>query len=371
MKNYRFYFYTIISFSVFSVLVSVIGIPYLLQLNGSSFLENEIEASQQQARQIALMSASAFENRIEKDTIVLSIKEIIENTDKQNIFISIFDWSGEIVSHPDNTRVKEKATKESTTARNMENTITGEELYTYITSLNDSILAAKKSEIIYLTPVAKSDWIVAAHINISNINNELNEWKSQTYLVFLIIILLLLLIVLGVIRLISGHYENQLALKNIKFEDGVLNLSKLNTSLETYQNKLNEITTIKETDKEVSIEIPKESEKQRILTYVRNELMPISTEDIGYIYVENTITYIVKKDGKRSTTSESLDQIYSYLNEQSFFRANRQIIVAISAIDKITKFGNSKLKIQVNPPSEIDIVIGKNKAAAFKQWLDL
>jgi hypothetical protein len=45
--------------------------------------------------------------------------------------------------------------------------------------------------------------------------------------------------------------------------------------------------------------------------------------------------------------------------------------VAISAIYKIIKFGNSKLKIQVTPASEIDIIIGKNKAAAFKQWLDL
>ena len=371
MKNYRFYFYTIISFSIFSVLVSVVGIPYLLKQNGISFLENEIESSQQQARQIALMSASAFDNKIEKDTIILSIKNIIENTDKQNIFISVFDWSGKIVSYPDNTRVGEKAEQESATARNMKNAITGEELYTYITSLNDSILSTKKSEIIYLTPVASMDWIVAGHINISNVHSELNEWKSQTYLVFLIIMLSSLLIVLGIVRVISGYYENQLAIKNSKFEDGVLNLSKLNTSLEAYQNKLTEIASFNETGKETIIETPKESEKQRILTYVRNELMPISTDDIGYIYVENTITYIVRKDGKKSTTNESLDQIYSYLNEKSFFRANRQIIVAISAIDKITKFGNSQLKIQVNPPSEIDIVIGKNKAASFKQWLDL
>jgi len=68
---------------------------------------------------------------------------------------------------------------------------------------------------------------------------------------------------------------------------------------------------------------------------------------------------------------DSLDQIYSNLNTTSFFRVNRQIIVAISAIEKIIKFGNSQLKIQVSPASEIDIIIGKNKAASFKQWLDM
>ena len=104
---------------------------------------------------------------------------------------------------------------------------------------------------------------------------------------------------------------------------------------------------------------------------MRNEILSIATEDITYIYVENTITYVVRKDGRRSTTGESLDLIYSYLDERFFFRVNRQIIVAISAIETITKFGNSKLKIQVNPTSDVDIIIGKNKAASFKQWLDL
>ena len=180
---------------------------------------------------------------------------------------------------------------------------------------------------------------------------------------------------LGIIRLISNFYEGKLEQKNLKLEDGVLNLSKLNASLESYQQNLSEIRQIAVQDtesKEITIdESPtKETSKQRLLTYVRNEMLSIATEEIAYIYVDNTITYVIRKDGRRSTSSESLDQIFSTLNERSFFRANRQIIVAISAIDKIIKFGNSKLKIQVKPESEIDIIIGKNKAAAFKQWLD-
>ncbi|MFY0628991.1 MAG: LytTR family transcriptional regulator [Flavobacteriaceae bacterium] len=356
-------------------MVSIFGIPYLLKKNGSSLLENDIESAQQQASLIASMSANAFDQKIEEQTIIDQINQMIDNTQKQNIFISVYDWSGKIISHPEIVLVVDKVSQENPFAKNVETTASAEELYNYIISLNDEDLASKPSEVIYLTPVKSkgSDWVVAAHLNILNTAEKIQEWRSQTYLVFLIIALSILIIVLGAIRFISGYYEGQLALKNSRLEDGVLSISKLNVSLENYQKNLSEITLTTETvtPSNASTEPIKETEKQRILTYVRNELMPISTEDIGYIYVENTITYIVKKDGKRSTTSESLDQIYSYLNEKSFFRANRQIIVAISAIDKITKFGNSKLKIQVNPPSEIDIVIGKNKASAFKQWLDL
>ncbi|MBL4604863.1 MAG: LytTR family transcriptional regulator [Flavobacteriaceae bacterium] len=371
MKNYRFYFYTVICLSVFFTLVFIFGIPYLLKKNGSLLLESEIESGRQQASQIASLSANFFDQKIEEETIKDNIQQVIDNTEKHNIFISVYDWSGKIISYPDITLVGDKASQKNPLVKNMETTISGAELYDYIVSLNDSDLTSNSSEIIYLTPINNSDWIIATHVNISNALGKINEWKSQTYLVFLIIALSVLLIVLGAIRFISGYYEGQLELKNSRLEDGVLSISRLNISLENYQKNLSEITLEKEPRAASTIEPVKETEKQRILTYVRNELMPISTEDIGYIYVENTITYIVRKDGKRSTTSESLDQIYSYLNENSFFRANRQMIVAISAINKITKFGNSKLKIQVNPPSEVDIIIGKNKASAFKQWLDL
>ena len=85
----------------------------------------------------------------------------------------------------------------------------------------------------------------------------------------------------------------------------------------------------------------------------------------------NSISYVVRKDGKRFTTNDSLDQIFSFLDPKLFFRANRQTIVAIHSIDKIIKYGNSALKTVTKPVSEIDIIIGKNKVALFKKWLDL
>ena len=109
----------------------------------------------------------------------------------------------------------------------------------------------------------------------------------------------------------------------------------------------------------------------RILTYLRNELLSIATEEIAYIYTEHTITYVVDVHGKKSTTNSSLDELYSGLNDSYFYRANRQFIIAISSIQKIIRYGNNQLKIVVNPNSEIDIIIGKNKAAEFKQWLNL
>ncbi len=368
LKNYRFYLYTLLILIAFSITATFLGVNSLSKSHTIQILENEIQSAAQQAKDIARMAERAYQSNTTEEDIAKSIQLAIDGSDKKNVFLSVFDWSEKLISHPNVTLVGSVQGKSSGMKLNMDQEPSAEELFDYISSIEPS--GADNSEIFYIAQIQGLGWIIGAHINLDNVHSMKSAWNNKAYLVFSIVMLMIVLIVMGVIRSITSYYEAQLTLKSSKIEDGVLNLSKLNASLENYQNKLGELTTLKTTET-VEVEVTKDKEKQRILTYVRNELMPVATEDIGYIYVENTITYVVRKDGKRSTTSESLDQIYSYLDEKSFFRANRQIIVAISAIDKIIKFGNSKLKIQVTPASEIDIIIGKNKAASFKQWLDL
>lgn len=76
-------------------------------------------------------------------------------------------------------------------------------------------------------------------------------------------------------------------------------------------------------------------------------------------------------DGKPFTTNMSLDDMYTNLNSALFFRANRQFIISITAIDKIIKYGKSQLKIVLQSKTSEDIIISKNKAAEFKQWLNM
>lgn len=380
MKYHPYYLYTALSLSILYISIALIATPAFMRLSMSNALSNDIEAAKQEANIIATIS-EGITVKAEKEKLKARIQNSILNTNTNTIFNSVLDWSGKFISHPDKKRNGETPPLSDALTSGIQDELTGEDLYTMIFKKTDSITT---SEIIHMKQVSDSDWIIASHINREKIISQANSIRNQIYIGFLIIGLVTLVFFLGSIRIISSYYEKQLALKNTKLEDGVLNLSKLNASLENYQKNLSDFKREREEEQQKLAEeqietivtteetkVSKTTTKQRILTYVRNELLPVATEDISYIYVENTITYIVRKDGKRSTTSESLDLIYSYLDEKSFFRANRQIIVAISAIETITKFGNSKLKIQVNPTSEIDIIIGKNKAAAFKQWLDL
>jgi hypothetical protein len=373
MKQYKIYFYTTISFLLFYTVLSVVFIPSLSKYSISFLLENEINSGKQKAQQIASLSGASL-NTLNKKEVTVAIQKAIEDVEDEIIFLSIVDWSGNIVNYPDITQVSTKSTKKSTLVSNIKQTISGEELYSFIQDYKLEGDVSFASEIIHLNPIPNSDWIVTVHINIKNTLSKLNTFKNGLYTTFIILGLLILVFLLTLLRFISSYYQSIIEEKSIRLEDGVLNLSKLNTSLENYQKSVTSLTEAKTeveqraTEKE---EVVKETPKKRLLTYIRNELMPVAIEDISYIYVENTITYIVRNDGKRYTANDSLDQIYSSLDNKLFFRANRQIIVSIYAIDKVIKYGNSSLKIETKPKSEIDIIIGKNKASLFKQWLDL
>ncbi|WP_298905020.1 LytTR family DNA-binding domain-containing protein [uncultured Psychroserpens sp.] len=376
MKNYRIYILISVVFSVVYMLSSFVAVQIISKNSTILLLEHEIDSGRRRAKEISLISSKALENKVEKQDLVLAIQKSIEDVNDEISFLSVIDWSGKMVCYPDITKVGTIDTKKNAMISNIKNEILVEDLYKFIDNYDLDEEGLNASEIIRLDPIANSDLIVATHINLKNFINKTGHFKSSYFIVFIILGLLVLILLLGITRYLSSYYYEALEKRSSRLEDGMLNLSKLNVSLENYQKNIaiikekqakDEIEAFEKEDEEDVKEFP----KKRLLTYIRNELMPVSIEDISYIYVENTITYIVRKDGKRFTANDSLDQIYSSLDDKLFFRANRQIIVSIYAIDKIIKFGNSSLKIETKPASEIDIVIGKNKASSFKQWLDL
>lgn len=375
MRNYRVYLFITLGFILLFVVITLFTTPFFLRSTVSSLLESEISAGTQEAKYIATISTELLAEDISKEITIQSIQKAITNTEEENIYLSIIDWSGKVISYPDPTQIGTKNGDSTNGIAAMETLISGKELYDYITAKDIQEESDIGSNIILMQPIANSDLIVALHINEKNALKQISDYKVLFNTTFLIIGLLTLLFTLSIIRYLSSKYEELINQKTSKIEDSVLNLSKLNSSLENYQKNLLELRQSQKQPIPIAtkeaVPINQEKSKQRLLTYVRNELVSTPAEEIAYLYVDNTITYVIRKDGKRSTTNDSLDQIYSSLDEELFFRANRQIIVSIHAIAKITKYGNSALKIETNPESEIEIVIGKNKAASFKQWLDM
>lgn len=361
MKKDKLYFLTFLSIASIFLLVALVASQYFIKVSANQLIEVQVESSRREANEVAQLIDFQLSNGIKKEEIVNNIQRVLENSMTDSWFISIFNWSGKEVAHPNKTKVGQLINSNQTLLSSLKEKNNSDDLYTLLMDNNSE----SSSEIIYISPIKKSDLIVAANVNMNRIKNQMSALKSNFSLIFLIMGILVVGLSFLAVRVIGSAYEKQLELKNVTLTTEVVNLSKLNTDLVSYKEK------VAEKSSKNTVEEPLEKEKKRLLTYIRNELVSIPIEEIAFIYTANTITYVVCFDGKKSTTNMSLDDMSTELNSTLFFRANRQFIIGISAIDKIIKYGNSQLKIVLQSKTSEEIIISKNKAAEFKQWLNM
>ena len=371
MRKDKLYLLTFLSLSIIFLVISSVAINYFVNAAADRVLETQLEFSKREAKQIALLVGSQLENGVTKEKTIDNTQQSIENSNLDAGFVSIFDWSGKVVCHPDIKQIGQNISSKKSFVSSVSDDLTSKDFYNLLqdhNELGDSLNISDKSsnsEVIYIYPVKNSDWIVAAHANTQKVTEQIKTLRSNFQNILLVMGFLFILSSVLIVRLIGSRYEKKLEMKNEKLSDEIINLSKLNSALDSYQQKVID-RPLNDADDDSD-----NMTKKRILTYVRHELLSISTEDIAYVYTESTITYVVCFDGKRSTSNSSLDELFANLDNNYFFRANRQFIIAISAIDKIVRYGNNQLKILINPNSEVDIIISKNKAAEFKKWLNL
>lgn len=361
MKKDKLYFLTFLSITAIFLIIALIATKYFIKVSANQLIEVQVESSKREANEISKLIDFQLSSDIKKEDIIKNLQQIIENSNTDTWFISVFNWSGKEVCHPDKTKVGQQVNSNEVLLASLKEKNNSDDLFDLLMHKSNQT----SSEIIHISPIKKSDLIVAANVNIKSISAQMKILGNNFYLIFLFMGILVIVLSFVAVRVIGSAYEKQLELKNSTLASEVINLSKLNTDLVSYKEKVAEIP------EQITSEEPLENEKKRILTYIRNELVPISITDIAYVYTENTITYVVNFDGKKSTTNMSLDDIYGNLNSTLFFRANRQFIISIAAIDKIIKYGKSQLKILLQSKTSEEIIISKNKAAEFKQWLNM
>lgn len=110
--------------------------------------------------------------------------------------------------------------------------------------------------------------------------------------------------------------------------------------------------------------------RSRFLVNKADSMIPIAAEDIAYLYTEDKVVFLITRDNRRFMLNYSLDQLEKQLNPDSFFRVNRQFIIAMRSIHKIHNYFNYKLKVELAPVSAQEVIVSRQKVAEFKEWLD-
>jgi len=117
-------------------------------------------------------------------------------------------------------------------------------------------------------------------------------------------------------------------------------------------------------------QMTKKEYRNRFLLPYRDGFKTVLVNDIEYIYSELRITKAQLQNGHEEVLPQTLEELEQQLDPKFFYRANRQFIVHIDAIRQIHNYFNGKLKIELLKSPAIEIIVSREKALAFKMWLD-
>lgn len=110
--------------------------------------------------------------------------------------------------------------------------------------------------------------------------------------------------------------------------------------------------------------------KQRFVSRVGDRLYAIDVSNVLYAYSEEKLTFLIDESGKRYLIDSNLSELETMLDPDEFFRLNRQYLARLSAVEKIVRYSNSRLRVALRACEDNHIVLSRDKSAAFKQWME-
>jgi DNA-binding LytR/AlgR family response regulator len=105
-----------------------------------------------------------------------------------------------------------------------------------------------------------------------------------------------------------------------------------------------------------------------VLVYHQDRIIPIRLEDIAIFYLAHDTVNLLTFAGKTYRPNKTLEELEK-LTGNHFFRANRQYLVCRKAVTDVSNFFSRKLSLNLNIPFEEKIIVSKNKASQFLDWL--
>ena len=110
--------------------------------------------------------------------------------------------------------------------------------------------------------------------------------------------------------------------------------------------------------------------KEKFIVSIRNQWLPVNTKDIACFY-KDALHYLYTFGGDKYILSyESMEDIEALLDPSLWYRANRQAIININAVQSVRPQENSKLTVALKLPSKLEVDISRDKAPEFRKWID-
>ncbi|MGL5892734.1 MAG: LytR/AlgR family response regulator transcription factor [Bacteroidia bacterium] len=110
--------------------------------------------------------------------------------------------------------------------------------------------------------------------------------------------------------------------------------------------------------------------RERFMVTAGSKLRSVNTSEIAWFVSEGRYSKIVTRDNHRYLINDTMEKLEGALSPTRFFRINRKYIVAIDCITSMIPWSKSRIKIELIPNTEDEVVVSVERSAEFKHWLD-
>lgn len=115
----------------------------------------------------------------------------------------------------------------------------------------------------------------------------------------------------------------------------------------------------------------KEPEYQkRFLVSSGDKIKSVPLEEVAYFFGQQKYAFLITKDKRRHIIDSTLGKLEQVLDPKIFFRINRQYIIKYESIKAMFTHSKSRIKVELEPPGDIEAVVSIDKTRLFKEWLN-
>lgn len=109
--------------------------------------------------------------------------------------------------------------------------------------------------------------------------------------------------------------------------------------------------------------------KKRFLVTQQQKFLSIPVEDISYFFSDNRFIFFVTFTNKKYLVEYRMDELESILDKQEFFRINRSYLISIRSIALIHPYPGNRFRLTLNPHTDKEIIVSRERLPAFRAWL--
>lgn len=109
--------------------------------------------------------------------------------------------------------------------------------------------------------------------------------------------------------------------------------------------------------------------RKRFLVKLGQKLVSVTVEDIAYFFSDGRLNFFRTNDNKKFVVDYTMDELATMLDPQRFFRISRSFFISVESVAQIHDYFGNRLMLTLQPASEKDAIVSREKVSDFKTWL--